>query len=212
MNRGKLYIFTGYAPGAGKSYLMVRKAVEQSDVKNVVIGFLNAEHRDVTQILKDHQIKKMFRKKYSLKKILELNPDIVVMDELGMWGLNKEKNSFVYEDVDELLENGIDVYVSANLKRFEELNPKFKDITGIRIKKTIPDRFLEEAEKIYFVDRQPELMRLDFRKGKLFDKERMQSGIMQKNFKLENLKAYRELCLEILCGSYGDKLEIYRRD
>jgi two-component system sensor histidine kinase KdpD len=210
--RGKLYIFTSYAPGAGKSYLMVQKAVEQADGRTVVIGFLNSEHRDMNQTMKDHGVKRLFRRRYSLKKLLKLEPDVVVMDELGMPGMNKDRKSFVYEDVDVLLEHGIDVYASANLKRFASLNPKFKEITGIGIRTTIPDRFLEEAEKIYFVDRETALMRLDFRKGKLFERERMQSGIMQKNFKLENLKVYRELCLDILKKGYGDRLEIYKRN
>ncbi len=210
--RGKLYLFTGYAPGAGKSYLMVQRAVEQSENRKVVIGFLNSDHRDVAQILKDHHVKRMFRRKYSVKKVLEQHPDVVVMDELGMYGFNKDQKSFVYQDVEVMLEAGIDVYASANLKRFQSLNPKFKEITGIGIKTTIPDSFLNMAEAIIFVDREPALMRLDFRKGRLFERERMNSRIMQKNFKLDNLKAYRSLCLKILKESYREKLEIYQRN
>ena len=210
--RGNLYIFTGYAPGVGKSYQMVKKAVEQMETKKVIIGFLNSEHRDIAQMRKDYGIKKMFRRKYSISRIMEEHPDIVVMDELGMSLLNKERKSFVYEDVEELLDLGVDVYASANLKKFTSLNPLFKEITGIGIRKTIPDQFLEDAKKIYFVDRDPMLLRVDFVKGLLFEKEKMNSRIMQKNFKPDNLKAYRELSLKVLQEKYPEQLEIIERN
>ena len=211
-SRGKLYLFTSYAPGAGKSYLMVERAVlQKAKGKRIIIGFLNSDHRDIDEILIDHHVRRKFHKKYSLRKILEFHPDLVVMDEMGMRGRNRDRKSFVYEDIEILLNHGIDVYASANLKRFEQMNPKFKQITGIGIRSSIPQHFLDIAYQICFIDYGPEQMRADFQSGILFDKEEMDSKIMQKNFQLETLKAYRSLCLEILEKQFAGKLEIYQR-
>lgn len=210
--KGKLTIFTSYTPGAGKSYYMARQAVIAAEHgKKVVVGFLNADHRDISQILYDNGLKKLFRKKYSLKKIISLHPDLVIMDEMGMSGYNKDRKSFIYEDILTLLNCGTDVYTSANLKRFDSINPKFREITGIRIRKTIPDIFLDMADKIYFVDREPEKMIEDFRNGKIFTGKQAASSIMKKNFDRKNLEAYRELSLDILKQNYEKQLEIYER-
>lgn len=191
-------IFTSYTPGAGKSYAMVQKAMEEkAKGRKVLVGFLHGEHRDVTTILKDNAIEQWDYNAGGLKlcDILERKPDLVVMDEMGM----KVKGyGFVYDVIEQLLKNGVDVYTSTNLKRFESANPFFKEVTGIAIKNTIPDRFLSMADEIYFIDREPEFMIRDFQAGQLFDEKYMKSRIMQKNFRKETLERYREISLEYL--------------
>lgn len=195
--------------------------------------------------------------KYSLSEIINHNPDLVLMDEMGMGGLNMDEvraedvkaksskhectecedikneminseenertknvsnkhnnfryKSHIYDDIDRLLDRGIDVYTTANLKRFDGMNPRFKQISGIGIKTTIPDRYLDMAEKIVFVDRNPNALIKDFESGKLFNKKYMKSGIMKKNFREDILYSYRKLSLEIL-DKYKDKLEIVNND
>lgn len=211
MKKGKLTIFTSYTPGAGKSYLMVSSAMEKRrEGLNVVIGFLNSRHREPDSLLEDNEICEPESKKYSLAEIISKKPDIVVMDEMGMYHINTDEKSFVYEDIEKLLQAGIDVYASTNLKKFENINPLFKNITGIGVKKPIPDVFLEMAEHIYFVDREPELMIKDFKEGKLFGERYMKTKIMNKNFEYYTLCAYRDLskkCLE----KYKDKASIVVR-
>ena len=212
MKKGKLMIFTSYTPGAGKSYLMVTKAMEKCDEGlNVVIGFLNSRHREIDSLLKGNGISDFESKKYSLKDIISKSPDIVVMDEMGMYHINKDEKSFVYEDVEKLLEVGIDVYASTNLKKFENLNPQYKKITGIGVKKPIPDKYLDMAERIYFVDREPKLMIEDFESGSLFGERYMKTKIMNKNFEYDTLCAYRDVskkCLE----KYSDKTIVVERE
>lgn len=234
MKRGKLTIFLSYTPGAGKSYIMKQWGeLEQQKGKNVIIAFLNDMHRGEQLIKKSH--------KYSLSEIIEQNPDLVLLDEMGMGGLNKDwendnkksnqptdinatrKNSndsfgkkkkitrYIYDDIDELLENGIDVYTTANLKRFDGMNAGFKEISGIGIKTTIPDRYLELADRIVFVDRNLISLINDFESGKLFNEKYMASGIMKKNFRKKTLMDYRKLSLEIL-EEYKDKVEIIIND
>lgn len=198
-------IYTSYTPGAGKSYLMVQHAVsEKRKGKNVVIGFLNGRHRDISGILKDNQINE---KDLCPEKIKSEAVDIVIMDEMGM---KIKSKGFVYEEIERLLSLGIDVYTTSNLKRFKGVNPLFKEITGIGIKHTVPDRFLEMADEIYFVDREPSKMIKDYNSGILFDENHMNTKIMRKNFSLNTLESYRELSLSYL--KKFDNVVIVKRD
>ena len=220
--RGKLYIFTSYTPGAGKSYRMVATACEREE--NVVVGFLNSAHRDMTKLLKDYDVALGDFSKYSVNGILAENPDAVIFDELGMLSRNKDSRklrkkhvgktkkdeTFIYNDIDTILDAGINVYASANLKRFENANPVFKAITGIGVKTKVPDKYLEDADEIIFIDREPELMIADYEDGSLFVDKYMKSKIMQKNFLPETLTKYREASLKYL-EQFGDKVEVVKR-
>ena len=220
--RGKLYIFTSYTPGAGKSYRMVAMACENEE--QVMVGFLNSAHRDMAKLLEDYDIAIGDFSKYSVNGILAENPDAVIFDELGMISRNKDSRklrkkhgskekkdeTFIYNDIDTILDAGINVYASANLKRFESANPVFKAITGIGVKTKVPDKYLKEADSIIFVDRDPELMIADYEDGVLFVDKYMKSKIMQKNFLPETLTKYREASLEYL-KQFGDKVEVVKR-
>ena len=220
--KGKLYIFTSYTPGAGKSYRMVAMACENEDA--VKVGFLNSAHRDMTKLLDDYDVALGDFSKYSVNEILDEQPDAVIFDELGMLSRNRDLrrtkkkhsskttkiNSYIYNDIDTILEAGINVYASANLKRFESANPFFKEITGIGVKTKVPDEYLEKAEKIIFIDREPDLMIQDYKEGKLFVDKYMKSKIMKKNFLPETLIKYREASLKYL-KQFGDKVEVVHR-
>ena len=222
MERGKLYIFTSYTPGAGKSYRMVATACENEN--NVMVGFLNSAHRDMTKLLEDYDVAIGDFSRYSVNDILLKHPDAVIFDELGMVSRNKDSrrlrkksgqkkekyDSFIYNDIDTVLDAGINVYASANLKRFESANPVFKEITGIGIKTKVPDEYLEKADDIIFVDREPEKMIADYEDGKLFVDKYMKSKIMQKNFLPETLEKYREVSLKYL-KQFGDKVKVVYR-
>lgn len=209
---GKLYIFTSYTPGAGKSYLMLEKALERKvQGEKVEVAFIYGKHRDFTTLLEGNGVSNYKGGKYSLTDIIGKNPKVVVLDEMGVRGANKDKKTFVYEDIEKLLELGIDVYTSVNLKRFEGINPIFKNITGLTVKTKLPDRLLECAHKIYFVDRTPDNMKHDYEKGQLFDERHMNSSVMKKNFDLNTLEQYRKVSLEYLEEHYNDKLILFKR-
>ena len=220
--RGKLYIFTSYTPGAGKSYRMVATACEQED--SVMVGFLNSAHRDMAKLLDDYDVAIGDFSKYSVNGILAENPSAVIFDELGMHSRNrdsrrlrkkhgtkdKKSETFIYHDIDTILDAGINVYASANLKRFDSANPVFKEITGSGVKTKVPDEYLEKADKIIFIDREPDLMIADYEDGSLFVDKYMKSKIMQKNFLPETLTKYREVSLKYL-EKFGDKVEVVFR-
>ncbi len=209
---GKLYIFTSYTPGAGKSYLMLQKALERKRVgEKVEVAFIYGKHRDFASLLEGNDIDWYEGGKYSLKQIIREAPDVVVLDEMGVRGANKDKKTYVYEDIQQLLEQGIDVYTSVNLKRFEKINPIFKRITGLTVKTMLPDRLLEVSERIYFVDRLPEEMKKDYEKGNLFDEKHMSSAVMKRNFSINTLEKYRKVSLEYLKEHYKSKLIIVER-
>ena len=159
-----------------------------------------------------------------VRQKLAENPDAVIFDELGMLSRNKDSRklrkkhvgktkkdeTFIYNDIDTILDAGINVYASANLKRFENANPVFKAITGIGVKTKVPDKYLEDADEIIFIDREPELMIADYEDGSLFVDKYMKSKIMQKNFLPETLTKYREASLKYL-EQFGDKVEVVKR-
>lgn len=221
MKQGKLTIFTSYTPGAGKSFLMISQAIKEvKKGRKIVIAFLNNSHRSFEQMkeileIDDYTLEDISCgscEKYSLNRVLALKPDIAVVDEMGMHGKNIDSNTFVYEDIEIMLQQGIDVYTSTNLKRFTSINNQFKAVTGIGIRKTIPDRFLERADEIYFLDREVDMMIADFQSGQLFGEKYMNSKIMRKNFKKETLKAYRDISIKYLMEKYREKTKFLQRE
>lgn len=194
-----LKIFTSYTPGAGKSYAMMEQAVKESNSgKKVIVGFINQKHRDISQLpIIDGKImhKEEIRKRNDVDNIINEKPDIVVLDELGM---RIGKTTFVYNIAELFIKNNIEVFASANLKKFQEVNPLFKEITGVGIRTAIPNRFIKGADEIIFIDREPEFMEKDFRDGRLFGKKYMDSKIMNKNFQLDTLNAYRDVSMNYL--------------
>lgn len=212
VKKGQLHIFTSYTPGAGKSYAMLQEAIKQKhNGKKLIIGLIYGKHRDISKLLIDNGIVGYKGGRYSLKKIIRMKPDLVVLDEMGVRGANADEKRFVYEDIDQLLDCGIDVYTSVNLKRFEKINPLFKEVTGLTVRTKIPDRFLENAERVYFIDRSPQAMQNDAKGENLFDENTMKSKVMQKNFNIDTLKAYRDLSIDYLKKNYNSKLEIIKR-
>ena len=211
--KGKLFLIISYTPGAGKTFFMLDKALEISSNQKVLIGFLYESHRQFDGNYRELTVAyNNIKHTYNIRDIINLNPDVVLMDELGVRGHNEEdKGRCVYQDVDLLLDNGIDVYSTVNLKKFQVINDKFKKISGIGVKKQIPVKYLDMAEKIYFIDRKPELLIKDFENSELFKERYMKSRIMKRNFSYEILDKYQKLSYDIL-DEYKDKLEIIVRD
>lgn len=206
-----LKIFTSYTPGAGKSYAMMEEAMNESrNGKKVVIAFINKQHRDSSEMpfeCNENVTIHPLKGRESIEEIIEMKPDIVVLDELGM---RIGKHTFLYNVAESFIKNNISVLTSANLKRFEEVNPIFRSATGVGIKTTIPNRFIKGADEIVFIDREPELMIKDFKEGKLFGERYMNSRIMNKNFEENTIKTYREISLDYL--EKYDNVRIIQRD
>lgn len=224
MAKGRLTIFTGYSSGVGKSHIMLQQAIQEYG-DNVVIGYLNEQQRKINGIdnLKGGQDRK---NKYSINEIINLGNNsenkkvysidelinlgknnVIILDEMGMGGKCVEHSSFIYEDIEILLNQGIDVYTSINLKRFSGINDEFRKISGIGVRKTVPLKYLDMADNIVLVDRKPEELIKDYKMGKLFNEKNQKSKITKKNFTPDILKEYEKLTFKIL-ETYGEKVEI----
>ena len=206
-----LKVFTSYTPGAGKSYAMMESAVMESESgKKVIVGFINKKHRDASELpLTENENMHMakIRTRSDIEAIISEKPDIVVLDELGM---RVGEKTFIYNIAEMFIKNNIEVLTSANLKRFDEVNHLFKNITGVGARTTIPNRFIKGADEIIFIDREPELMKKDFEEGKLFGEKYMKAKIMRKNFRQNTLNAYRDVSIEYL-KKYNN-VRMIRRD
>lgn len=226
MAKGRLTIFTGYSSGVGKSHIMLQRAIHEYG-DNVVIGFLNEQQRKINgiEIFESGLVsenKKIYssnelinsgndrknKKVYSINELINLGKNnVVILDEMGMGGKCVEHSSFIYEDIEILLNQGIDVYTSTNLKRFSGINDEFRRISGIGVRKTVPLKYLDMAEHIVLVDREPDELIKDYRMGKLFNEKNQKSKITKKNFTPDILKEYEKLTFKIL-ETYGEKVEI----
>ena len=119
------------------------------------------------------------------------------MDELAHTNAAATRNKKRYQDIDELLDAGIDVISTVNIQHLESLNDAIYELTGVRVRETFPDRILDEADEVVLVDLSPEELQERLREGKIYPKERAEVAL-QNFFRQENLGALRELVLREL--------------
>jgi two-component system sensor histidine kinase KdpD len=202
--RGRLKVFIGMAAGVGKTYRMLQEGQAEAEAgRDVAIGYLEPHGRAETESLaaglemiprrrvhyRDTPLEEM-----NLPAILAREPELCLIDELAHSnapGLEHEKR---YEDVRDVLEAGIDVYSTVNVQHLESLNDQVTQLTGTRVRETIPDAVLSEADEVVLVDLTPEALIARLRAGKIYAPERVPAAL-NNFFKLENLAALRETSL-----------------
>ncbi|MGA2317111.1 MAG: hypothetical protein ABSG71_12130 [Thermodesulfobacteriota bacterium] len=160
--RGRLKIFLGYAPGVGKTYTMLNEArVLKKRGEDVVVGVVETHGRIETEaLLKDLEMVPQRRVEYQgisleeldLDAILKRRPAVVLVDELAHTNAPDSRHPKRYQDIEELLDSGIDVYTTVNIQHFESLNDVLEKITGIRMQETLPDTFLDRADEVQVID------------------------------------------------------------
>src|SRR5690242_15060435 len=176
--RSRLKVFVGAAPGVGKTYAMLQAARErQREGLDVVVGVVETHGRAETEALLEG-LEVMPRKaiayhgqtlrEMDLDAILARRPQIVLVDELAHTNVPGSRHPKRYSDVEELLEAGIDVYSTVNIQHLESLNDVVAQITGVRIRETIPDGILERADEIKLIDLPPEDLIQRLREGKVY--------------------------------------------
>src|SRR5919106_5695126 len=193
---GRLKIFLGAAPGVGKTYTMLEAAqVREREGADVVVGVVETHGRPETEILLEglEVIPKRpveYRGKafaeMDLDAILARRPQLVLVDELAHTNIPGSRHPKRYLDVEELLAAGIDVYTTLNIQHLESLNDTVTQITGIRVRETIPDRILDEAAEVELVDLSPEELLQRLRDGKVYVPEQAQHAV-RRFFRLGNL-------------------------
>ncbi len=203
-NRGKLKIFLGYIAGVGKTYEMLHSAhLRKHEGINVQIGYVETHGRAETEALlegliiiprklvdyRDVKIPEM-----DIDAILEVHPQLVLVDELAHTNAPGSRHPKRYQDVEEILDAGIDVYTTLNIQHVESLNDVVARITGVIVRETVPDRVLDEATEIELLDLAPPELLQRLRDGKVYVPD-MAAQAIEKFFNEGNLFALRELAL-----------------
>ena len=216
--RGRLKIFLGYAAGVGKTYAMLEAAHQRrSEGVDVVIGIVETHGRVETDILTRglEQIPRMsisYRGvqllEMDIDAILRRKPELVLVDELAHSNAPGSRHVKRYQDVAELLEAGIDIYTTLNIQHLESLNDVVAQITGTKVRETIPDRVIDEVTDIELVDLPPEELLTRLKDGKVYIPEQAERAI-QKFFRQGNLTALRELSMRRAAERVDDQMRAY---
>jgi len=203
-SRGQLKIFVGAAAGVGKTYQMLEEARSlKKDCVDVVIALVETHGRSETEALLEGQetIPRIrvphggiMLEEMDLDAVVARHPAIAIVDELAHTNAPGTRHDKRYQDVEELLEAGISVYTTMNIQHVESLNDIVYQITGVRVRETVPDRVLETADEIEVVDLPPEELLQRFREGKVYVPPKVEQA-MQRFFRKGNLLGLRELAL-----------------
>src|SRR6185437_7962370 len=202
--RGRLKVFLGAAPGVGKTYEMLSQARRRRlDGTDVVIGVVETHGRIETDSLtkgfdavpkKRSLYKGRVVAEMDLDAVLQRRAQLVLVDELAHTNAEGSRHPKRYQDVEELLAAGIDVYTTVNIQHIDSLNDVVAQITRIRVRETIPDRVLDEANEIELVDTTADDLLERLREGKVYVKDQAQRALKH-FFQPGNLAALRELAL-----------------
>jgi two-component system sensor histidine kinase KdpD len=216
--RGKLRVYLGAAPGVGKTYAMLNEGWRGSHRgKDVVVGFVETHGRvnTATQI-RDLEVvtrrKIVYRgrefEEMDVDAVLARKPQLALVDEIAHTNVPGSRNEKRWQDVDELLEAGIDVVTTLNMQHLESVNDVVERITGIKQHETIPDAVVRAAEQVELVDMTPEALRRRMAHGNIYPSERIDASLAN-YFRPGNLAALRELALLWVVDKVDDSLQDY---
>lgn len=203
-HRGKHRIYIGMAPGVGKTYRMLQdaQAIKEEGI-DVVIGLLETHNREETaeqaeglEIIPKLEIdyQNISLKEMDVKSILTRSPQLVLVDELAHTNVPGSLREKRYQDVEYLLESGLNVFSTVNIQHLESLKDLVTKITGISVRERIPDRLLDEADEVVVVDITPEILQERLQDGKIYDLSKIEQSLSN-FFQYRNLVALRELAL-----------------
>jgi two-component system sensor histidine kinase KdpD len=212
--RGHHKVFLGMAAGVGKTYRMLQEAqAEAADGRDVVIGYLEPHGRSETSY-QSRALEAVPHRRITyrgtsvdevdLPAIIARAPELCLIDELAHTnapGIEHEKR---YEDVEDVLAAGIDVFSTVNVQHLESLNDRVAELTGVRVRETFPDSVLQSADEVVLVDLTPEALIERLREGKVYRSERVEAAL-HNFFKVENLAALRELALRQVAEDVSSK-------
>jgi two-component system sensor histidine kinase KdpD len=204
VTRGHHKVFLGMAAGVGKTYRMLQEArAEAESGRDVVIGYLEPHRRPATaaqaaglEVVPRRRVtyKDVELDELDIPAVVRRKPELCLIDELAHTNAPGLEHAKRYEDVRDVLDAGIDVYSTVNVQHLESLNDQITELTGTRVRETLPDRILGEADEVVLIDLTPEALIERLRAGKVYPGERIESAL-NNFFKIENLAALREVAL-----------------
>jgi two-component system sensor histidine kinase KdpD len=204
MDRGHYKIFLGMAAGVGKTYRMLQEGhAEVAAGRDVVIGYLEPHKRQETSdqarglevvprrtvTYRDVEVEEM-----DLPSLLARNPQLALIDELAHSNPPGLEHGKRFEDIADVLAAGIDVFSTVNVQHLESLNDRVAELTGVRVRETVPDSVLGTADEVVLIDLTPEALVARLRAGKIYPGENIEAAL-NNFFRIENLAALREVSL-----------------
>ncbi len=217
--RDRLKIFFGACAGVGKTYAMLQAAQQQQKLGvNVLVGVLETHGRADTEqgllglpvLAAQRQHHEKILAEFDLDAALAQQPDLILVDELAHSNLHGSRHPKRWQDVEELLSHGIDVYTSLNVQHLESLNDIVGQVTGIQVKETLPDHVFDQADDVVLVDLSVDDLLWRLQAGKVYPPEqarRAQQGFFRKG----NLIALRELALRRTADRVDAQMQDYRQ-
>ncbi|SMF84335.1 two-component system, OmpR family, sensor histidine kinase KdpD [Tistlia consotensis] len=218
--RGRLKVFLGAAPGVGKTYAMLEAARQRAaEGVDVVAGVIETHGRAETERLlagleslprRTVPYRGRILTEMDLDALLQRQPQLALVDELAHSNVPESRHLKRWQDVEELLAAGIDVYTTLNIQHLESLNDVVARISGVRVRETIPDGVLELADEIALVDLPPEELIERLRQGKVYIQEQIAHAI-QHFFAKGNLTALRELAMRVAADRVDAQMTAHMR-
>ncbi|MGV9382826.1 DUF4118 domain-containing protein [Nonomuraea sp. NPDC003707] len=221
MSRGRLRVYLGAAPGVGKTYAMLsegRRGMERG--RDVVVGFVETHGRARTAALLEGmevipRRTLVYRgatfTELDVDAVIERKPKIALIDELAHTNVPGSRNVKRWQDIDDILDAGIDVISTVNIQHLESVNDVVQEITGIPQRETVPDEVVRRADQVELVDMSPEALRRRMAHGNVYMPEKVDAALSN-YFRVGNLTALRELALLWVAGKVDDQLDNYRAE
>ncbi|MHB1445509.1 MAG: ATP-binding protein [Acidimicrobiales bacterium] len=219
MARGKLRIYLGAAAGVGKTFAMLNEGTRRrARGTDVVVAFVETHGRpntadqiDDLEVIPRRQMgyRETSFEEMDLDAVLERRPEVALVDELAHTNVTGSRHAKRWEDIEELLDAGIDVISTVNIQHFESLNDVVEEITGITQGETVPDAVVRRADQIELVDMTPEALRRRMAHGNIYGPDRVDAALAN-YFREGNLAALRELALLWLADRVEEGLHDYR--
>jgi two-component system sensor histidine kinase KdpD len=215
----RLRIYIGAAPGVGKTYEMLQEAhALRARGLDVVVGYVETYGRHDTEAqVRDLELIPHRRFEYrgatmedmDVDAVVRRKPQVCVVDELAHTNVPGSRNAKRYEDVLEILAAGIHVMTAVNIQHLETLNDAVAKATGVRVRETVPDTFLDRADEVINVDVTVEELRNRLREGKIYRPDKVEQALTN-FFRKGNLSTLRELALRAVADEVGEKAASYR--
>ncbi len=219
--RGRLKIFFGYSAGVGKTYAMLEEAGALARKgMDVVVGYAETHGRPETEVLlKGLEVIPRKRIEYrgigidemDLDAVLARKPKLVLVDELAHTNAPGSRHQKRYQDVEEVLDAGIDVYATLNIQHLESLNDAIAQITKVTVRETVPDKILDEADEIKIIDLPPQDLIQRFKEGKVYVPASA-TRAMANFFNRGNLIALREMLFRRAADRVDEQMREYMRE
>jgi two-component system sensor histidine kinase KdpD len=215
--RGRLTIFLGYAAGVGKTYTMLEAAQQRKNEVDLVVAYAETHGRAETDALlegleiiprRQTEYRGIHLSEMDLDAVLARRPQLALVDELAHTNARGSRHPKRYQDVEELLNAGIDVYTTLNIQHVESIRNTVAQITTVWVRETVPDTIVDTAAEIKLVDLPPDELLERLKQGKVYVPEQIAHAISD-FFRKGNLSALREVTMRVAAEHVDKQMQVY---